>query len=160
MARQVVLLVLLVGLGLAARDTSSASGEQGDSFKKELKALEGNWRLTRFESKGRVRPANLIIGDRYVIEEDKLQSYWGDTNKGDAATIVKIDGKANPKTIDVTHTYGSSRGKTQLGIYKIEKDKFEVAWGEPGATKRPTKFTSKPGVGSAHEYRVYEREKD
>jgi uncharacterized protein (TIGR03067 family) len=95
-----------------------------------------------------------------VIEEDQLKTYWGVTNKGDAATIVKIDGKANPKTIDISHTYGSSRGKTQLGIFKLDKDKLEVAWAEPGATKRPTKFTSKPGVGSAHEYRVYEREKD
>ena len=160
MAGRVVLFVVVVGLVIAARDNSSAAGGQDDSFKKEWKALEGNWRLTLFESAGRVRPANLIKGDRYVIEEDQLKSYWADTRKGDAATIVKIDSKANPRTIDITHTYGSSKGKTQLGIYKLEKAKFEVAWGEPGATKRPTKFTSKPGVGSALEYRVYEREKE
>jgi uncharacterized protein (TIGR03067 family) len=160
MAGRAVLLVLLVGPVIAARDNASAAGGQDDSVKKELKALEGNWRCTLIESAGRVRPANLVKGDRYVIEEDQLKTYWGVTNKGDAATIVKIDGKANPKTIDISHTYGSSRGKTQLGIFKLDKDKLEVAWAEPGATKRPTKFTSKPGVGSAHEYRVYEREKD
>ena len=158
MRGRLVLVGFFIGVVIAARN--SASGSQDDALKMELKALEGNWRLTLFESQGRVRPANLIKGDRYVIEENQLKSFWSETQKGDAATIVKIDGKANPKTIDVMGTYGSFKGRTQLGIFKLSKDKFEVAWGEPGSTKRPTKFTSKPGVGSAMEYRVYEREKD
>jgi uncharacterized protein (TIGR03067 family) len=160
MARRVVVLVLIIGLVMAARRDSSASAVQDDSLKKELKALEGNWQCTRVELAGRLLPEAIVKGERYVIEEDKLQTYWGGTGKGGTATILKIDGKASPKTIDIEYTYGSNRGKIQLGIYKLEKDKIEVAWGEPGATKRPTKFTSKPGVGSAHEYRVFKREKD
>jgi hypothetical protein len=44
MAGRAVLLVLLVGPVIAARDNASAAGGQDDSVKKELKALEGNWR--------------------------------------------------------------------------------------------------------------------
>jgi uncharacterized protein (TIGR03067 family) len=159
MARRVVLVVLLVGLAIAARTHSSASDDD-QSFKKELKLLEGNWKCTRVELSGRVLPEAIVKGERYVIEEKRLQTYWGETNKGGGATILKIDAKASPKTIDIEYTSGSNRGKTLLGIYKLDKDNFEVAWGEPGAKKRPTKFTSKPGVGSAQEYRVLEREKD
>jgi uncharacterized protein (TIGR03067 family) len=160
MARQFVILVLIIGLVIAARSSSSASAGQDDSFKKELKALEGNWQCTRVELAGRLLPEAIVKGERYVIEEDKLQTYWGGMGKGGRATILRIDGKANPMTIDIEYMSGSNRGKTQLGIYKLDKDKLEVAWAEPGATKRPTKFTSKPGVGSAHEYRVLKREKD
>ena len=160
MARRTLFLVLMVGLVIAARNSSRASGGPDDSFKKELKALEGNWRCTRVELEGRVLAEAFVKGERCVIEEDKFQPYWGERNKGAGATILKIDGKANPKTIDIEYTSGSNRGKTQLGIYKLEKDKLEMAWGEPGSKKRPTKFTGKPGVGSAHEYRVFQREKD
>jgi uncharacterized protein (TIGR03067 family) len=160
MARRIVLLVLIVGLAIAARNSSSASDGPDNSFKEELKALEGNWRCTRVELAGRLLPEALVKGDRYVIEEDKLQTYWSDTNKGGGATILKIDSTANSKTIDIEYTSGSNRGKTQLGIYRLDGNKLEVAWGELGATKRPAKFTSRPGVGSAQEYRVFEREKD
>ncbi len=159
MARRTLLLVLMVALVIAARRSSIAAGDQ-DSFKKELKSLEGNWQCTRVELAGKLLPPAIVKGERYVIEEDKLQTYWGETGKGGGATILKIDGQASPKTIDIEYTSGGNRGKTVLGIYKLDKDTFEVAWGEPGAKKRPTKFTTKPGVGSAQDYRVLKREKD
>ena len=160
MARCIVVLIFIAGLGLATRTLAGASNGQNDSFKKELKALEGNWRCTRVELAGRLLPPAIVKGERYIIEDDKLQTYWGDTGKGGAATILKIDAKASPKTIDIEYTSGGNRGKTQLGIFKLDKDTLEVAWAEPGAKKRPTKFTSGPGVGSAHEHRLLEREKD
>ena len=47
-----------------------------------------------------------------------------------------------------------------LGIYKLDKDTLEICWGEPGGKKRPSKFTSRPGVGAGNTLTVYEREKE
>jgi uncharacterized protein (TIGR03067 family) len=149
-----VVLALFVGAVGRAGDDKEAAAD------KELKALEGNWQCTREEGGGRTTPELVVKGFRLIIEGNKYQTIFGGKEKGGAGTIIKIDPTANPKTIDLEWTVGGLKDQKQLGIYKLNGDKLEISWAEPSAKNRPKKFTSTPGVGAAHMYATYVREKD
>jgi len=51
-----------------------------------------------------------------------------------------------PKAIDRKDTAGMFKGKTALGIYKLEKGEFTICFAAPGK-ERPTEFTTKSGTG-------------
>jgi uncharacterized protein (TIGR03067 family) len=69
---------------------------------------------------------------------------------------TKVDPTASPMTIDTTYTEGDIKGKTALGIYKIEDDVLTICRGGPDQA-RPTEFASK--AGSGHTLMTYRREK-
>jgi len=52
---------------------------------------------------------------------------------------VTIDPTKTPKTIDYEMKEGVNAGKTQLGIYEFEGDKFRSCFAAPGAD-RPKEF--------------------
>jgi uncharacterized protein (TIGR03067 family) len=56
------------------------------------------------------------------------------------------DATARPKTIDLVHTAGGNKGKTQLGIYEVEGDTMKICFTNPGLP-RPVDFESKAGDG-------------
>ena len=144
---------LLFGAGISAGD------DKGDSAKKELKAFEGNWKLKRQETKGVLLAGLVADRSRLVIEDGQISWYSGDPNPTQKVTF-EVDPSKSPKTIDAEITVGDGRSKKMLGIYKLGKDALEICWGEKGSKKRPTKFTTKPGVGSGHTYATYKREKE
>src|SRR5260370_37248044 len=89
-----------------------------------------------------------------VSDGHKMEWFIRNPAPNFAATLT-IDEKK--KTVDAKITRGSFIGKTMLGIYKLEKDKLHMCWGEIGTDKRPEKFAStKPG-GGAFNYTVYTR---
>lgn len=149
----VAVAVLLLGAGTGIGD------DRDEAAKKELKALEGNWQLTRQEGRGSLTPKIVVSRLRIVIEDGQMSWYIGNPAANQTADL-KVDPKANPKTIDAEITSGSAKDKKMLGIYKLDKNTLEICWGEPGSPKRPTKFTSRPGVGSGNELDTYQREKD
>ena len=59
------------------------------------------------------------------------------------AHFVLAPGKT-PKEIDYHMTEGTTKGATQLGVYRISGDTAWFCFGAPGAA-RATDFTSKPG---------------
>ena len=143
---------LICGAGIRADDKDAAA-------KTELKALEGNWQLTRQEERGSLTPKPVVARLRIVIEGDQMSWYIGNPAPNQTANL-KVDATTDPKSIDAEITQGSAKDKIMLGIYALDKDSLEICWGEPGGDKRPTKFTSRPGVGSGNAYVKYEREKD
>jgi uncharacterized protein (TIGR03067 family) len=147
---------LALGGVLAAH---AAAGGDDEAFKKELKRLEGDWQCTREEGSANLTPEIILKGLRLTIEGNRYQTIWGGKSLGGAATILKLDPKANPMTIDVEWISGATKGQKQLGIYKLIGDKLEVCWGEESSAKRPTKFTTKPGIGAGKLYVVYQRDK-
>lgn len=152
-AAAVALALVLGAVGRAGDDTDKA-------MEKELKALEGNWQCTREEGGGRLTPEIIVKGYRLAIEGTKYQTIWGGKSLGGAATILKLDPTANPKTIEVEWTSGATKDQKQLGIYKLSGDKLEICWAEASAKTRPKKFTTTPGVGSGNLLVTYKKEKD
>src|SRR5262245_44251365 len=59
------------------------------------------------------------------------------TDKG----TIKLDPKAKPAAIDVVGTEGVNKGKTFLGIYKLEGGKLTICYDLSGKG-RPTKFAT------------------
>src|SRR5260370_17042672 len=81
-----------------------------------------------------------------VSDGHKMEWFIRNPAPNFAATLT-IDEKK--KTVDAKITRGSFIGKTMLGIYKLEKDKLHMCWGEIGTDKSPEKFAStKPGGGA------------
>jgi uncharacterized protein (TIGR03067 family) len=152
-AAAAAVLALFFGAGIGAGD------DKEEAVKKELKALEGNWQLTRQEERGSLTPKPVVARLRVVIEGNQMSWYIGNPAANQTADLM-IDPTKNPRTIDAEITSGSAKDKKMLGIYKLDRDTLEICWSEPGSGKRPTKFTSRPGVGSGNVYTRYQREKD
>jgi uncharacterized protein (TIGR03067 family) len=57
-----------------------------------------------------------------------------------------LDRSASPHEIDLVHTEGMHKGKTQLGIYECNGQKFRLSASTPGQP-RPTDFVPRKGDG-------------
>ena len=147
--------VVILGLPcLFAALTTGTAGAQDDAAKKELKKLEGTWATVSIEAAG-----------QKVTDEDKIKTRKL-TTKGDKYTLkvgdetvegtIDINPTKKPKTIDVKPASGSNKGKTLLGIYKLDGDGLKICLAPPGKD-RPTAFTT--AAENGHQLVVYKREK-
>jgi uncharacterized protein (TIGR03067 family) len=85
--------------------------------------------------------------------EEVTKSFEGVTIKGDKFTMkamgeakvatIKVDAKAKPATIDITPDDEKEKGKTMLGIWKLEKNVLTIALTEGKDSKRPADFDGK-----------------
>ncbi len=129
-------LALFATLGLLAADPLPP-----DAIQKEYARFEGTWRFSSFEIEGMKQPASDFKNIRLVLKGDQW-TLQGGPDKG----TFKIDPTKNPKQIDVLFAEGPEKGKTALGIYELEGDRYTVCLGLVGRD-RPTQFVSKPGSG-------------
>ena len=131
-----------------------AAADSPNAAQKELKRLEGDWKMVSAELDGQndARASKM----RMVVEDGIATTYYGNTRHEQLR--LTVDPGADPKTVDLTPARGG--GKTGLGIYRLSEDgnKLEMCYSYD--KKRPRKFTTRPGVGSGRILRVYEREKD
>ena len=94
---------------------------------------------------GKKAPAEEMNEMRWVIKGAELQGTGGAANQEAPETAtIKIDPRKNPKHIDLVVLTGASKGKTQQGIYKLEKDRLTVCVRDFGKG-RPTEFTAEKG---------------
>lgn len=131
------LLLLSLGLLIAADAPKEGGG------KKALKKLEGTFVMVSGEEKGEKIPEEIVKTAKLTIKGNKHTVKIGEV------TIVgthKVDASKKPHEIDGMDTEGPNKGKTTLGIYKLEKGQFTVCFA-PSGKDRPTKFTSKSGTG-------------
>lgn len=141
------LLVLTVGFLIAA------DANEEKAAKKELKRLEGTYVLVSGEDKGEKFPEKIIKDAALTIEGDKHTVKLGEVM---IVGTHKVDPSKKPKEIDGMDTEGPNKGKTTLGIYKLEKGEFTVCFAPPEKA-RPTEFTTKSGTGVF--VHVWKREK-
>lgn len=146
---KVLAIVVAIGVLTAADDP------QGDAAKKELKKLEGSWVPVSLRLGGKEAPKEAIQNLTLTFMGNKFTVKAGDKVFGTGT--VKIDPTKELKTMDTRYTEGENKGKTEVGIYKLEGDTLTTCFAETGNDKRPTSFSSKEG--SKQELTVFKRAK-
>jgi uncharacterized protein (TIGR03067 family) len=116
-----------------------------DGVKAELKQLQGTWKVVQAIDNGEKVPADDLASMVIIIEGEKLSVREKD--KVQHRMTLKIDPSKKPKTIDLTHTEGAKKDKTDMGIFKLEGDMLTICVNEKAGGDRPTEFTSKTGSG-------------
>jgi uncharacterized protein (TIGR03067 family) len=118
-----------------------------DDVRKELKALQGTWKVVGLEAGGKSYPKDSVPDFTFVIGADGKST--AKMAKTEYQATIAVDPKKSPKTIDNLHETGDQKGKKQYGIYKLEGDKLTVCITAPGAAEgdRPKDFTTKDTTG-------------
>ena len=101
--------------------------------------LEGKWTIESLTRDGKaddgMKGATRVHeGDKYTITPPK------DSKAPTTEGTFTVD--AEKKTIDMKPSSGTFKGKTLLGVYKLDGDTLTVAFAE---AERPTGFESKEG---------------
>ena len=128
--------VIVLGLGAGASD--AASGADGE------KSLQGVWIAAAGERNGAaagdLKGHRLTFsGNRFVIRAKGKLLYQG---------TFRVDPSKKPATIDFTHTRGEAKGKTWLGVYRLEGDVLKICDNADDlAQGRPAAFATEPGSG-------------
>jgi uncharacterized protein (TIGR03067 family) len=112
---------------------------------KEVK-IEGKWAATGGSHNGKKIPGEAFEKLMAVIafKDGKYSSTI--MGKEDEAGTYTMDAKKDPVQVDFKITEGKDKGKTQLGILKIDGDTMTVANAMPGAKDRPKNFDGGEGV--------------
>jgi len=130
--RRSTLFLVVVGFLVAA-----------DAPQDEQKKLEGTWSMISGEEKGEKVPEQTLKNAKLTFRGDKHTVMVG---KETMIGTHKLDPAKKPAEIDVVDTEGQYKGKTLLGIYKLEGDQFTVCFPAPDK-ERPKEFTTKSGTG-------------
>ncbi|HKI34211.1 MAG TPA: TIGR03067 domain-containing protein [Gemmataceae bacterium] len=119
---------------------------QEDPSAKELKALEGDWKVVGLEEGGRKASEDDVKAMRWTFRGSEMQGMNPGEKAGDKCK-VKIDPSKGPKHIDLTTLEGELKGKTLEGIYKLEDDRLTICLRDEKAPEkgRPTEFTAEKG---------------
>lgn len=106
----------------------------------DAKKIEGDWTFTAFEQAGNQFAGGALSAMKWNVKGDKYT--YGDVDAGGEEGTIKLDATKKPGHVDLTITEGMDKGKSQPGIYKIEKDEIVFCLARPGGTERPTEFKS------------------
>ena len=138
-----ICIVVAVGLLLAA-------DAKDDAVKKELKKLEGTWKIEGFEHHGnRLNPESWTL----VIKGEKYTLTFGNTVE---EGTFKIDPTKKPKTVEVTPSGGESEGKTRKGIYEVDGKSAKACFNVAGEKDRPSELATK----AENEHYLWELKRD
>ena len=129
----VVLLSMVVSAILVAGFSPGAGG------KTDKQRLQGAWRVTSSELDEEKGPAEATERLTYTFKGDTLTIAPAEPGSNSEFTVA-LDPAKKPKTIDMKITKGPGKGKTLLGIYKVEEDGLLICFGEK---PRPIEFASK-----------------
>jgi uncharacterized protein (TIGR03067 family) len=121
----------------------AVASARDDDAKKAQESLQGKWKLVAGEMGGMKMPEGALENGSWVIKDNHYTFRAAEqTEKG----TIKLDPGKKPAAIDLEITEGGDKGKTQVGIYKLEGDKLTVCVARAGDKERPTEFKTKEGT--------------
>lgn len=130
------LLVLLACLLVAAEAPK-------EDVEKEMKLLQGSWRLVKGEKNGVQFTEEMIQNSKLTFKDGiETMEIGGKTLSGPCI----IDPTLVTKTMDL---HDEAEKRVYLGIYTLDGDRMEMAYC-PRKDERPTEFTSKPGTAVSY----------
>jgi uncharacterized protein (TIGR03067 family) len=117
-----------------------------EAAKQELQQLQGDWQMESLERNGKKLDEALVRTYKRTVTGNKHTVSWEEHRLAFTlhATLT-LDPTNDPKTVDLLLADGPFKGKTRLGIYKLEGDTETVCLAQPG-NHRPTSFNSKQGA--------------
>jgi uncharacterized protein (TIGR03067 family) len=140
---------LTLGLGaaflLAAGLPARADDDKKDA-EKELRHLEGTWKVVSREVDGQKVPDEEIKKLTLNIAAGGKAALLSEGTAIATADVTVFPAK-KPKEIDLLFGQGENKGKTARGIYELKDDTLRICYAQPGRD-RPTEFASKPGSGN------------
>jgi len=109
----------------------------------DLDKLQGTWIVVSLEAEGQKLPATAFNGAKIEIKGTKFKSLgMGARYEGS----LKLDSSTKPKAFDLLFTAGHARGHRNLGIYKLDGDRWTICLAT-GGNERPRKFATAAGSG-------------
>jgi uncharacterized protein (TIGR03067 family) len=113
--------------------------------KEELKNLQGKWIVTVHEHGGVKLPAKELAKLSVEVDEGRVTAKEsGELREG--TTIIGLDPKAKPATLDLKVATGDDAGKVVKAIWKRSGKTLTVCYAEPGKD-RPKEFEAKKDSG-------------
>jgi uncharacterized protein (TIGR03067 family) len=117
--------------------------EWPEAAKKELKALEGKWKVVKVATS--MGDAEIEAGKEVFITFKGNEMVAENGTRKDTVKITAIDASTDPKCIDLLGKRKDNTERTVEAVYKIEKDTLRLALCVPGDSKqRPTGFGKPP----------------
>lgn len=103
----------------------------------DIDQLQGTWLVTSLTESGKAVPKDELDVMEIIVEKEKFTV--NEKGKTIAQYQIKLDTKKTPKHIDFTHLIGEDKGKTEPGIYAVEKDQIKFCM-DDAKKGRPEKF--------------------
>ena len=122
-----------------------ASLASGGDAQKDQAAMQGKWTVLSIkESDGKGPPEDFLKDIEVIVKDDSMKILLTAKKETLDAFKMKLDPTKKPKAVDFTHTEGPDKGKTELGIYKLEGDTLTICVNDFDK-ERPTGFATKDG---------------
>jgi uncharacterized protein (TIGR03067 family) len=112
---------------------------------KDLKALQGKWKVVAQEVEGKKTPDDVIKqGGAYVFKGTKVEI--SGPSEDAETTDFSIDASKTPKQFDLVIPSGPQKGEKMIGIYDIKEGRLRICLRKAGATGkgRPKEFKTEP----------------
>jgi uncharacterized protein (TIGR03067 family) len=142
-----IALIIAASVSVVGTGRAQQTGKKDDDpTKNDLASLQGSWVIVGKEYMGQKATKEELeqLKGEMVIKGNTVTQWAEEQGKKEviSESTFKLDAKARPKAVDVTHTTGERKGRTTLAIYELDGDTLKVCYSFL-AEERPTELAGK-----------------